>query len=303
MNLRTLRYFKAIADTGSFNAAAILVAIAQPALSRQMKDLESELGVSLLSRSKRGVRLTPAGVALYESAARMLDEEGRIRRNLSVKGGTRGRVVTLGISPTFSGVLLPGVFTRCFHNVEGIELVTREATSPHLAEALEKSTIDLAVLTNTAPTRAMSLQPLLSEPFALVGSVAEGLPSAVPLKRLGQRPLLMTPVNRRIVEQQLVGFGVSLDVHAELDSVAAIRELVAAGGWYTIMPVSAFKHEIGKRLKVAEIAGAQLHRSVSLGVRTQERSDSAVETVARLIRAEIERLTADGMFRFPGRRQ
>ena len=74
MNLRTLRYFIAIADAGSLTAAAAAIPLAQPALTRQMRELETEMGVQLLQRMPRGVRLTQAGVTFYESAQRILAE-------------------------------------------------------------------------------------------------------------------------------------------------------------------------------------------------------------------------------------
>ena len=83
MNLRALRYFVAIADAGSLTAAAAAISIAQPALTRQLRELEADLGVQLLHRTPRGVLLTQAGVTLYESAQRMLAEASRVREHLA----------------------------------------------------------------------------------------------------------------------------------------------------------------------------------------------------------------------------
>jgi LysR family transcriptional regulator, nitrogen assimilation regulatory protein len=85
MNIKALRYFVAIADAGSFTAAALAIPIAQPALTRQIRDLEADLGVSLLLRLPRGVRLTQAGVTLYESANLILKEVERVREKLAFK--------------------------------------------------------------------------------------------------------------------------------------------------------------------------------------------------------------------------
>jgi LysR family nitrogen assimilation transcriptional regulator len=298
MNLRTLRYFKAIADAGSFTAAASLVSIAQPALTRQIRALEADLGVQLLSRSVRGVRLTPAGVSLYESAKRMLDEEARVMRELGGTRSSRKQAVGIGISPTLAGILLPKVFDRCFKQIDGIELVTREATSPILAQALEIGSIDLAVLTNPTPSSSVSLEPLLSEPFALVSAAHKYMAAVVPLNNLGDIPLLMTPINRLIVEEQLAPFGVSLQVQAEIDSVAAIRELVMLGTWATLMPVSTFKSEACDQLLLTEITGIQLHRTVALATRIDNARVFEVSAVAGVVRSEMQRLTSEGVFGF-----
>src|SRR5262245_20024779 len=99
MNLRALRYFVAIADAGSFTAAAAAVSVAQPALTRQLRELEADVGVQLLQRVPRGVRLTHAGVTLYESAQRMLAEAARVRQLLASRDRTAQTTVVLGASP------------------------------------------------------------------------------------------------------------------------------------------------------------------------------------------------------------
>ena len=132
MNLRALRYFVAIADAGSFTAAAAAVAVAQPALTRQLRELESDLGVQLLLRLPRGVRLTPAGVTLYESAQRMLAEAARVRQLLANRPADSQAAVVLGASPTLARVLLPGLFESCQRGVSGIQLRAREAFTPCL---------------------------------------------------------------------------------------------------------------------------------------------------------------------------
>ena len=110
MNLRALRYFVAIADAGSLTAAATAISIAQPALTRQLRELEADLGVTLLHRMPRGVRLTQAGSTLYESAQRMLAEASRVRQQLARQPGNPEATVVLGASPTLARVLLPGLF-------------------------------------------------------------------------------------------------------------------------------------------------------------------------------------------------
>jgi DNA-binding transcriptional LysR family regulator len=118
MHLRTIHYFVAIADAGSFTAAAAAIPLAQPALTRQMHDLEKEMGVQLLQRMPRGVLLTPAGVTFYESAQRILNEASRLRQRLSHQKDTQHAQVVLGVSPTLARVLLPGLLENCFnHNI------------------------------------------------------------------------------------------------------------------------------------------------------------------------------------------
>jgi len=158
MNLRTLRYFIAIADAGSLTAAAAAIPIAQPALTRQLRELESEMGVQLLQRMPRGVRLTQAGVTFYESAQRILAESMRLRQRLSHGQHLAQSTVVLGASPTLARVLLPGLLENCFNTLDGIELRTREAFTPALMDWLEKGVIDAAEFVGPFQDRRLGLQ-------------------------------------------------------------------------------------------------------------------------------------------------
>ena len=120
MHLRTLRNFIAVADAGSLTAAAAAIPIAQPALTRQLRELERETGVQLVQRLPRGVRLTPAGVTFYESAQRILAEATQMTQRLArSRPGSRASV-TVGVSPTLARVLLPGLFEHCASSLQDV---------------------------------------------------------------------------------------------------------------------------------------------------------------------------------------
>jgi LysR family nitrogen assimilation transcriptional regulator len=159
MNLKTLRYFVAIADAGSLTGAAAAISIAQPALTRQLRELEADLGVPLFQRMPRGVRLTQAGVTLYESAQRILGEAQRVRQRLANTTSDSKTTVLLGVSPTLARVLLPGLFEHCLRTLPDVELRSREAFTPELLDWLERGMIDMAVVTNPGVGRSVSLYP------------------------------------------------------------------------------------------------------------------------------------------------
>jgi LysR family nitrogen assimilation transcriptional regulator len=298
VNLRTLKYFVAIADAGSFTAAAVAVSIAQPALTRQMRDLETELGVTLFQRGARGVRLTPDGATLYESAGRMLAEAARVRLLLGGEGADQPATVVLGVTPTLTRVLLPGVFERCHRHLAGVRLVVREAFTPQLMEGLERGLIDMAVVTNPVSHRALALQPLLVEPFALIAPAAQGLPPSVSAAELAQVPLLMTGLHRGIVERALAPLGGRIRVEAEIDSVDAIRELVLQGHRATVMPVSVFKNAQAGQVTLSEISGARIDRLLVVATRVERARNTALGVVNDVIRTEAEKLNRAGVFGF-----
>jgi LysR family nitrogen assimilation transcriptional regulator len=299
MNLRTLRYFIAIADAGSLSAAAATIPIAQSALTRQMRELESEMGVTLLQRLPRGVRLTQAGVTFYESAQRILAESVRLRQRLSHEQHPGQSKVTLGASPTLARVLLPGLLENCFNTLANIELSAREAFTPALMDWLEKGVIDMAIVTNPGTGRALSLQPLLGEPFALVSHVAMRVGPVVSVNQLTRIPLLMTSLHRGIIDRQMMALGKQLNVQAEVDSVDSIRELLMRGRWATIMPVSVFKGiDLHPEIIMSEISGVQLNRLLVLATRLESRPNLALTLVQELVEAEFSRLMRQGVFSF-----
>jgi LysR family nitrogen assimilation transcriptional regulator len=301
MNLRTLKYFVAIADAGSLTGAASAIAIAQPALSRQMHSLESDMGVQLLQRTTRGVRLTQAGVTLYESAQRMLAEAQRVKTQLAGRQNPgEGRVV-LGASPTLARVLVPGVFDRCQRTLSEMRLTVREAFTPVLLDMLEKGMIDMAIITsiNADVGRPLSLHPLVGEPFALITPKALGIDPIVSVAELSRIPLLMTTLHRTIVERELQPMGVHLNVHSEIDSVDSIRELVYDGNWSTLMPVSVFKEPRSEsRIAMSEVSGVQLNRQLVMATRIETTANTAVTVLGDLVIAELAKLTRARMFNF-----
>lgn len=298
-NLRKLEYFVRVADCGSVTAAAAAIPIAQPALTRQIRELEAELGVQLLQRLPRGVRLTQAGVTFYESAQSMLAEAARLTQKLARAQATTQDTVVLGVSPTLARLMLPGIFETCLHTLDGVVLRSREAFTPQLLDWLERGVIDLAVVTNPDTGRALLLQPLLAEPFALVAHAGMRVPPRLALHQLSRLPLLMTSLHRGIVERQLASLGKQLLVRAEIDSVDTIRELVGRGGWATIMPVSVFKEgATAAPLSMSEISGVQLNRQLVLARRLETRTPDALVQVHALVEAEFARLARMGMFGF-----
>lgn len=300
MHLRTLRYFVAVADAGSLTAAAAAIPIAQPALTRQMRELESELGTLLLQRLPRGVRLTQAGVSVYESAQRILAEAARLQQKLASSRSAEKATVVLGASPTLARLLLPGLLENSAQALEGVTLRTREAFTPALLDWLERGVIDMAVVTNPESRRTLTMQPLLNEPFALVSHVSMKIPPLVMASQLPRIPLLMTSLHRGIVERQLMLLGKELNVRSEIDSVDSIRELVSRGRWATIMPVSVFKDgpRAPRSIRMSEISGVQLHRQLMLATRLEPQPNAALPLLQELVEAEFSRLARRGAFTF-----
>ncbi|MBU1359495.1 MAG: LysR family transcriptional regulator [Gammaproteobacteria bacterium] len=298
MDLRALRYFVAIAEAGSFTAAAERVCVAQSALSRHIRVLEDDLGVALIRRLPRGVRLTPAGVALYDSATKILDEASRIRGHLSDGGPHAEAMVTLGTSPTLGRVLVPGLYERCQRSPTGIKLSVREAFTPVLLDWLHRGLIDVAVVTSPETDKPFALQPLVGEPFALVSPLAQKRGAVITPEQLSAVPVLISKLHRGIVERQLAALGATLQVQAEIDSIDSIRELVLRGSGATLMPVSVFASDARalRSVTFSEVSGIPLSRILMLATRTELRPAAGIAVMKELVQAEFAELARRGVF-------
>lgn len=295
-NLKALRYFVAVVDAGGFTSASTAIAIAQPALTRQIRELEESFGTQLLQRLPRGVRMTAAGVTLYEAAQRILSEADRVSQNLR-NGLSETASVSLGVPPTLGRVLLPGLFESCLQLPGALPMRAREAFTPALLEWLERGVVDMAIVTNPPSGRKFSLRPLINEPFALISTYKKGQPQFLSVEQLSELPVLMTSLHSGIVDQQLRALNLSLKIEGIIDSVDAIRELVIKRGHSTIMPVSVFKDDLDSRtIHLTQISGVQLSRTLVLAQRRERDKATDFSMVEQLIESEFSRLARLGAF-------
>ncbi|HEY1857844.1 LysR family transcriptional regulator [Acidocella sp.] len=298
MNLRAMKYFVAIVDAGSLTAASGAISIAQPALTRQLRELEKDLGVQLLHRTPHGVHLTPAGATLYEASCRILADTQQVREQLTGRqNNARKAAVVLGISPTLARLLVPGVFARCRNSPDDVKLTIREAFTPVLLDGLERGVIDIAIVTNPEPSRTLTMHTLLGEPFALMTPASKRLSQVISLSELARIPVLMTTLHRGLVELQLAPLGGRLNVQSEIDSVDAIREMVLQGQGSTLMPVSVFTDPHARPpVMMSVISGAPLNRILVMATRTKHEKNFALSMLKDVIIAELAELTQAGTF-------
>lgn len=301
MDLRSIRYFVQIADLGSITRAAQHLGIAQPALSRHLRSLEEELGTELLVRLPRGVRLTGAGRQFVDHCRRIMREIGRAQDELrSTTDMPQGRVV-LGLSPTIAPLVLPGIVERVKRQCPQIALKVVEGFSIQLYDALLAGRVDLGLLTSPAPSRALKLTPLISEPIVVLAAPeARGTRRFYTLPELAKTPVITTEAIRSIVDDQVRRYGARLNIEAEIDAVEAIRRLLLRGIGPAVMPVSVFHEEVHSGAIAAfPIADANVHRILMLGQPAERKPSAASEEIAHILTAETNRLFDLGLFGLP----
>jgi LysR family carnitine catabolism transcriptional activator len=177
-NPRHLRAFVALAETGSFGAAAKAVHVGQPALSQAVAKLEQQVGVRLIERTTRSLRLTGAGEDFLVDARRVLDEMDRMMlRGAEWAAVRRGRIHLLAI-PSVAHRLLPTLVREFNHRHENVAVEVHDHADPVLRQRLERGEGDLAIVSHTHSAAADSALPFLRDHFRVV------MPSHHPFARL-----------------------------------------------------------------------------------------------------------------------
>lgn len=153
MELRHLRYFVAVAETENVSRAALKLHVSQPALSRQISDLEDELGFLLLERSAKSVRLTDAGrIFLTEARAVLVRTEEAVKAARAVATGQRGEL-NVGYAPTPTVRLLPATLRAYQAERPGVRVKLHDLSSEEMITGLRKGSLQLAIMVK--PSRAM----------------------------------------------------------------------------------------------------------------------------------------------------
>jgi DNA-binding transcriptional LysR family regulator len=143
MELRHLRYFIAVAAHGSFNRAAKILHLTQPALSRQVKDLEEDLGVPLLVRGQNTVKLTEAGDRFYEEAREVIARANEAVQR--VRGEARSETLRIGYAPSMIAGIMPAVLEKFQATAPRVRVELTDLSSQEINELANEGRLDLVV--------------------------------------------------------------------------------------------------------------------------------------------------------------
>jgi LysR family hydrogen peroxide-inducible transcriptional activator len=193
MELHQLRYFCAVAETGSFSRAAEQSHVSQPSLSQQIMKLEGELGARLFDRLGRSVRLTDVGKTFLPRARSVLRELEAARGDVVDRKDSIGGPVTVGVIPTVAPYFLPPLLTSFSRRFPQAELTVAEEITPVLLERLRAGAIDVAILAVPIRGHEFEAAPLLTERLfaALPKSHKLARHRSLSLKDLRSEPFLL----------------------------------------------------------------------------------------------------------------
>jgi LysR family nitrogen assimilation transcriptional regulator len=299
MDLKQLEYFRHVAELGSFTRAASFLSVVQPALSRQVRQLEVELGQNLFDRNGRGVVLTDAGTRLLEHTRGILMQVGRARQELEdQRNGDSGHFV-LGLPPSLGrSVTVPLVkaFGRLLPNVI---LATVEGLSVYMLEWLSVGRVDCALVYNAPASPTLDLQPLLDDQLFLIAPLppkpVRKARKSISLTQLADYPLIIPsrPHSIRMsVENALAGVDRKIRVAHEIECIPAVIDLVRQGHGYGVLPLNAVKStQWVDGVQVKRIIAPVLKTPLSIAMSAQRPKSpfmrKAVEVIRDIVRHEI----------------
>lgn len=295
MDLQQIRYFLETVAAGSLSRAAVRLGISQPALSRQIGNLEASLQQNLFYRHGRGVSLTDAGRRFEEVARDVVRRLADVRTELATGAIDDTGSVTLGMPPSLSASMGADLALRFAAEFPRARLRLREAFSAVLLEWTEAARVDIAVLYDARSSPSLVATPLLLEDlFMIEPPAARGATEPVQLQELASRACILPgPENglRRVVDAACAAEGVRPRVLTEVDCVAALKQLVERGVGPTVLPFGAVHREVRDgRLRVRPFRSASMRALLVLATPANKPFTPLTRAVMRIVQDEVARL-------------
>lgn len=293
MNLRQLKYFVRVVDTANMTRAADELRIAQPALGMQIKQLEEELGVALLTRHSRGVSPTPAGEKLFERAVQILDLVELARREVT---GDAHEVARLGLTPSLMQIIGPELLLLVAERAPQLALSLSEEMSHLLADSLQRGDLDLILAYEVTDLTGFWKRALYQEDLVLVTAGGGEDAAAVTFADALSHPLILPEARdgvRSLVERTAAEHGLHIDVGHEIRSISGIKSLVARGAGAGILPFGTVMAEVAAGTLLARpIVSPVLRRTLFLSGSRKAGQLASLPIIREVIGASMTTLSA-----------
>ncbi len=263
MTPRQLKYFLRIAELCSFTKAAAVLHIAQPALSRQIQQLESDLGVQLFIRLDSGVSLTEAGVALGQKARSLLEHFEAVRDEVSALSSQVKGHLQFGVPPSLFHAVTAPMLLSYRQRYPDVTLSITEGVSSMVYEMILQGRLDFGIVLSIESMQGLQRCDLFRESMCLACQPAllrEAGP--LPLDRVAAYPLLLTQrpnAMRRVLEESMRDARLKLHCVLEADSTRVQTTMAAAGQGCAVLPYSALAEDVNRgRLAAVPIEGLSI---------------------------------------------
>lgn len=270
MDLKQLRSFLHVAETGSFSLAAIRLNVTQPALSRQIRLLEGDAGIALFIRTGRGVRLSEAGEKMVPHARSIAEKMERLKIEMTAFVGTISGEVRLGLPPSVGTILAGPVVEKFRTDFPNVHLRVTQMLSGGLQDALLNGRLDMGILFEGNVSPQLRSESLWSEQLFFVSAPVEPWISMTEIAFedcLEQPFILPGPKHglRDILDKEAAKIGKKINVVIEAESLAVHMELVCRGLGCTILSYGACAALIKeKRLIALPLINPEIKRVCAL---------------------------------------
>lgn len=282
ITLRQLQYFDALARERHFGRAAGRASVTQPALSAQIRQLETSIGAPLVDRAPRGLTLTPLGRSVAERAKAILDAVAEIE----AMGAVAGAPLRIGLIPTLAPYLVPAFLARV--RVRGLQMAISEGLTARLLEQIRAGDLDGAVIALPSADAALAERALFEDLFLLAMPPVEPGNAAIPPARpeeIDPSRLLLLDEGHCLADQVLAACNLHRDSVAQslgAISLATVSRLVASGQGITLIPEIATGFE-GRGVRLHRFTEPQPGRTIGLVTRRGMAEAGWVAQVAALL--------------------
>ena len=301
-SLRQLRAFVAVATSRSFSRAADAMALTQPAISRNVTELEQLLGLQLLHRTTREVELTEAGRLLLGNVTRVLEDLDACLLEVQGLATQRKGRVKVASSPTLSAHLLPQCIARGKLQSPGVNIQLLDRIQSDVLLSVRSGEVDFGVVIDPSERQDLHVQTILTEPFCLVCLSSDKLArkKEVHWADLADQPLVLldhASGSRRLIDAALQAHGAAASVVQDVGHTTTIYSMVEQGLGLSVVPQLAVPAEWKKRAATTGKAGEeaalvsrklvpQVQRSIMLVRRLQRELSPVAQLVWDLIADE-----------------
>jgi LysR family transcriptional regulator, benzoate and cis,cis-muconate-responsive activator of ben and cat genes len=272
MELRHLRYFLAVGEALNLTKAAAQLRVAQPALSRQVQDLEDEIGVDLMKRSPRGVTLTAEGRLFLDEVRELLKRaDESVEKVRALARGEYGEL-HVGYAPSPTVEILPPALAAFQKAVPRVKVLLHDLSSDELITGVQNGTLELAIMVPPADDQTAGIQFEVLRTYPLCVAMTAGHPFArmksIPLEKLVAEPLVALrrkdyPESDRFLDRLFASLRAKPRIAVECDSASSLITEVEAGRGIALA-TSVFKLVAGERLLYRPLTGTTEVLSVGI---------------------------------------
>ncbi|HET9717714.1 MAG TPA: LysR family transcriptional regulator [Pseudolabrys sp.] len=301
MNLRQLQYFVEVSELESVTKAAERLHVAQPALSRHMRALESDLGVRLFDRDGRGIVLTNAGLVFRDRVRLVLRELDRAQLEVKALSRSPGGRIDFGMPFSVSQALTRTLVARVHEELPGVALRVIDGWTGFIIEWLLRGRLDLGIIyDHTLRSDVLRTEPLAAEEHFLVCSPRDSLAQreTMTLMEVADLPLALPSREhglRLAVEEHMQTIGRVPRIETELESIVGLKQYAHQGELYTILPRGEMEEDLASgKLRIVRLVEPTIYRKIFIAWSNERPNTPQMKAVQNIARRELAAIIKKG---------